>query len=303
MRFIKQATHFDFIGHQKFFWISSGIVILASILCLAIKGLNFGVDFAGGTSLQVVVSEDITIAKLRDLVEGLKFKTSSVQSFGDKHGSFLIRVELTEEGIHGVAQKIENGFKQKFPGSTITVESVESVGPKVGEELKRKGVLALVFSLMAILIYVAIRFNFTYSPGGIVALIHDVIVTLGFISFFQVEFDIVTLAAILTIIGYSINDTIVIYDRIRENIPKMKGSSIVDICNKSLNETLSRTVLTSGTVLLTVSALFFLGGSVIHPFAFAMLVGVLAGTYSTIGIATPVFLWLHNMAEKRSYKK
>ena len=201
--------------------------------------------------------------------------------------------------VIGLENRFAEGFKKDFPGKSLVVESVESVGPKVGEELKKQGVLALIFALVAILLYVAVRFDFRYSPGGIVALAHDAVFTLGVVSFLNIEFSLVTLAALLTIIGYSINDTIVIYDRIRENIHKYQGSPISQIVNLSVNETLSRTFLTSFTVLLAVLALFFFGGPVIHAFAVTMLVGVIAGTYSTLGIATPIFVYLYNKQGKK----
>ncbi|OGQ33838.1 MAG: protein-export membrane protein SecF [Deltaproteobacteria bacterium RIFCSPHIGHO2_12_FULL_43_9] len=299
MRILKQKTNIDFIGLKSVFYGISAVLIGGSILLLIFKGLNFGVDFTGGTAIQIKTSPDIGISEIRRLATDVGFKNASVQNFGDEPGAFLIRIEQMGATVIGLENRFAEGFKKDFPGKSLVVESVESVGPKVGEELKKQGVLALIFALVAILLYVAVRFDFRYSPGGIVALAHDAVFTLGVVSFLNIEFSLVTLAALLTIIGYSINDTIVIYDRIRENIHKYQGSPISQIVNLSVNETLSRTFLTSFTVLLAVLALFFFGGPVIHAFAVTMLVGVIAGTYSTLGIATPIFVYLYNKQGKK----
>lgn len=300
MRILKNATNIDFIGMRQVFYIFSGVLVGGSILLLIFKGLNFGVDFTGGTALQVKITPAVEISELRNLTSEVGFKNASVQNFGDEKGAYLIRVEQQGANIVGLEKDFADGFKKSFPDKNLNIESVETVGPKVGSELKKQGALALIFSLLSILIYVAIRFDFRYSPGGIVALIHDAIFTLGVVSLFNIEFSLVTLAAILTIIGYSINDTIVIYDRIRENVHKMQGSPIEQIANISINETLSRTLLTSFTVLLVVLALVFFGGPVIHAFAVTMLAGVICGVYSTLGIATPIFVNLYNRQAKRN---
>lgn len=299
MRILKKATNIDFIGLRNVFYVISAVLVGGSILLLIFKGLNYGVDFTGGTAIQVKVSQEVNISDLRKLSSDVGFKNSSVQNFGDEPGAYLIRIEQKDAGVIGLENRLAEGFKKSFPSKSIVIESVESVGPKVGEELKKKGVLALIFSLIAILLYVAVRFDFRYSPGGIVALAHDAIFTLGVVSLLNIEFSLVTLAALLTIIGYSINDTIVIYDRIRENIHKHQGLPINQIVNLSVNETLSRTFLTSFTVLLAVLALFFFGGPVIHAFAVTMLVGVICGTYSTLGIATPIFVYLYSKQGKK----
>jgi preprotein translocase subunit SecF len=224
-------------------------------------------------------------------MEAMGSKEANVQNFGGEN-EFLIRVEKTSEDLEEVSKKIQASLQGRFKDNAFEIRRVEAVGPKVGKDLKEKALWAVGLSLVAILIYVAWRFKqVAYGLGGIVALFHDVIVTYGAISIFNLEYSLSLLAVILTIIGFSINDTIVIFDRVRENIKKMRKENLETIMNVSINETLGRTILTSGTVMMVVLILFFFGGPVIHDFTTAMIVGLITGTYSTVYIASPVVLF------------
>jgi len=301
MQFLKRETHFDFIGKQNLFILISLAFIAASIAVFAVQGLKFGIDFAGGTELYLQFKDPITSAEIRKLLTQKGFKDTMVQHFGEEAAhEYLIRLERSTGSLKLVTEDIENVFVQARGKDAFTVRKIEMVGPKVGGDLKKRGAWAFFYSLLGILIYVAIRFDYRFSPGGVIALIHDVIITLGLFAFFGKKFDLNTLAAILTLVGYSINDTIVIFDRIRENLKKYEGMDVAQLINKSVNETLSRTILTSLTVFIVVAVLFILGGEVIHDFAFVLMVGVVVGSYSTIFIASPIFLYLHNKRFEKS---
>ena len=301
MEFLRPNLNFDFIGKKWPFIGLSLAVIAFSFVVFATMGLKLGIDFAGGTEVYIKFKDPISSADVRKLLSDHDLKDASVQNFG-KEGSYeyLIRLEKSSDSLSSVSKDIENLFTQIKGKDSFVIEKVEMVGPKVGNDLKKRAAWAMFYALLGILVYVAVRFDYRFSPGGVVALIHDVIVTMGIFAFLGKKFDLTILAAVLTIVGYSINDTIVIFDRIRENIKKFQGMDIVEVTNKSINETLSRTILTSLTVFLVVLALFFLGGEVIHDFAFVMIVGVVSGTYSTLFIASPIFLYLYRYAEKKS---
>lgn len=299
MEFLKKETHFDFMGKRNLFiWISVASIIFSFIVFLT-QGLKFGIDFAGGTEIRVKFLKPIDSARIRKLLTDAEYRDSSVQHFGkEESGEYLVRLEGSGGNFQSVTEKLVSLFSTAVGQGNVQVEKVEIVGPRVGGDLKRRGAWALFYALLGILIYVAIRFDYRFSPGGVVALVHDVIISLGVFAFFGKRFDLTILAAVLTIIGYSINDTIVIFDRIRENIKKHQGMDIPAVINRSVNETLSRTLLTGLTTFLMLLALFFFGGEVIHDFAFIMLVGMVVGTYSSVFIASPVFLYLHRKTEK-----
>jgi preprotein translocase subunit SecF len=254
------------------------------------RGLRYGVDFAGGLLIQIKFSKAVDISEVRKAMDAMGMKDAVVQKFGGED-EFLIRVEKTSEDLEEASQKIQTSMKEQFKGQPPEIRRVEVVGPKVGQDLKKKALWAVGLSFLGILIYVGFRFHeFAYGLGGIAALFHDIIITYGVISIFNIEYSLTLLAVILTIIGFSINDTIVIFDRVRENIKKMRKEDLETIFNVSINETLGRTVLTSGTVMMVVLILFFFGGPVIHDFAFTLMIGLISGTYSTIYIASPVVL-------------
>ena len=289
MQLFKDKTHFDFMGKIKGAMVLSGIVILIGLGSIAISGgLKYGIDFAGGTLVQLHFKSPPDIEVIRDGLKTIGLGESTIQEFGSKK-DILIRVERSEEKLEAVGAMIKRSLSGEFNIDEITLERVEMVGPKVGRDLREKALLSILYAIIGIVIYISWRFEFQYAIAAIIALIHDVLVTMGAFSIFDKEFTLVIIAAFLTIIGYSLNDTIVVFDRIRENLRRRGKSSLSEIINSSINQTLSRTLLTSGTTLLVVVALFFFGGEIIHDFSFALLVGVFVGTYSSIFIAS-VFL-------------
>lgn len=292
MELIPPNTRIDFIGKKKYtIWISAVAILISFGSIFLHGGLRYGVDFAGGLLIQIRFSKPVSISEIRSTMEAMGSKEANVQNFGGEN-EFLIRVEKTSEDVEEVSKKIQASLQERFKDNAFEIRRVEAVGPKVGKDLKEKALWAVGLSLVAILIYVAWRFKqVAYGLGGIVALFHDVIVTYGAISIFNLEYSLSLLAVILTIIGFSINDTIVIFDRVRENIKKMRKENLETIMNVSINETLGRTILTSGTVMMVVIILFFFGGPVIHDFTTAMIVGLITGTYSTVYIASPVVLF------------
>ena len=291
MELIRPDTRYDFIGKRKFaLWLS----LIAILLCVGSiflhRGLRYGVDFAGGLLVQVKFSKAVDISEVRKAMDAMGMKDAVVQKFGGED-EFLIRVEKTSEDLEEASKRIQTSIKEQFKDQPPEIRRVEVVGPKVGKDLKEKALWAVGLSFLAILIYVAFRFHeFAFGLGGIAALFHDIIITYGVISIFNIEYSLTLLAVILTIIGFSINDTIVIFDRVRENIKKMRKENLETIFNVSINETLGRTILTAGTVMMVVIILFFFGGPVIHDFAFTLMIGLISGTYSTIYIAGPVVL-------------
>jgi preprotein translocase subunit SecF len=303
MDIIRPDTRFDFIGKKKFtIWISIVAILISFGSIFYHGGLKLGVDFAGGILLQIKFSKQINTSEVRNAFETIGLKDAMVQNFGGEN-EFLIRIEKKSEDLERLSRSIQDSLKEKFKDKALEIRRAEVVGPKVGKDLKTKAIWATGLSFLAMLVYVAVRFRqFSYGLGGIVALVHDIIITFGAISILGLEFSLSLLAVILTIIGFSINDTIVIFDRVRENIKKMRKESLENIFNISINETLGRTILTSGTVMMVVLILFFFGGPVIHDFTSAMIVGLISGTYSTIYIASPVVLFWHEHFIKKKKK-
>ncbi len=289
MQLFKDETRFDFMGKIKAAMIISGIVILIGLGSIVISGgLKYGIDFAGGTLVQLQFKSPPDIEVIRDGLKTIGLGESTIQEFGSKK-DILIKVERSKEKLEAVGAMVKRSLSGKFHSDDIIVERVEMVGPKVGRDLREKALLSILYAIIGIVIYISWRFEFQYAIAAIIALIHDVLVTMGAFSVLDKEFTLVIVAAFLTIIGYSLNDTIVVFDRIRENLRRKGKRSLSEIINSSINQTLSRTLLTSGTTLLVVLALFFFGGEIIHDFSFALLVGVFVGTYSSIFIAS-VFL-------------
>ncbi len=292
MELIRPGTHFDFIGKRRFtIWVSTIAILISLGSVFLVNGLKYGVDFAGGILIQIRFSEAVDISEVRNAMEAMGSKDAMVQKFGGE-SEFLIRVEKIAEDLEEVSKKIQSSLREQFKGKTPEIRRVEVVGPKVGKDLKRKALWAVSLSFAAILVFVAWRFKqVSFGLGGIAALVHDIIITYGAISIAGLEYSLPLMAVILTIIGFSINDTIVIFDRVRENVKKMRKESLENIFNVSINETLGRTILTSGTVMMVVLILFFFGGPVIHDFAFTLIIGLISGTYSTIYVASPVVLF------------
>ncbi len=302
MQLIKPDTNFDFINKRKLAMIVSAVLILIGLASLVVKGgPNYGIDFAGGTLVQVKFTSDTDAAQIKQALDGLDLGNPVVQRFGDGKDEFLIRVEKSSGELQGLSAQMLQALEAKYEQGNVEIRRVEMVGPQVGKDLRSKGLKAIFYAMLGILVYISWRFEFRFAVGAIIALVHDVLITLGMFSLFGKEIDLPIIAAFLAIIGYSLNDTIIVYDRIRENLGKHHKEGFPFIVNRSVNETLSRTLLTSGTTLLVVVALFVLGGGVIHNFAFAMLVGVLVGTYSSIFVASPVLIfWEERKAAKAS---
>ncbi|HBW22594.1 MAG TPA: protein translocase subunit SecF [Elusimicrobia bacterium] len=286
-----RKTNIDFIAKRYVFFAVSGLAIAAGIVSVGFKGANLGLDFTGGTLLQVKFETPVTIAEVRKTVKDAGIE-AGIQTFTGRN-AFGIKVKGRQENVNEIADKVLRGLKAGMPGNAFIEERRDYVGPVVGRDLSKKALFAIILSLFGIIIYVAFRFsNPVWGAAGVLALLHDVFVTFGAMSITNREVDLVVVAALLTIAGYSINDTIVIFDRMRENIKKFPKMRLGELVNVSLNETLSRTLITNATVLGVVAILFFFGGDVINNFAFAMLVGSICGTYSTIAIATPlVYQW------------
>ena len=289
MEIIKTDTNYNFIGMMKPAVILSLAIIIIGIASLIWHGgPNYGIDFAGGTLIQIKFQNETPADKIRAAFKSIGFEGSVIQDFGPKE--VIVRTAESGTDAKGLTSRVEEALGAAFGKGAYEVRRIEMVGPKVGRDLTRKAILAIIFSWIGILVYVGVRFEFRYALGGIIALVHDVLVTVTFLSLFNKEFDLNIVAALLTIIGYSINDTIVIFDRIRENARKNTRQSLNDVINASVNQTLSRTILTSLTVFMVLVILFFFGGAVIHDFTFALLVGTVAGVYSTVFIASPIVL-------------
>jgi preprotein translocase subunit SecF len=301
MELIRPDTRFDFIGKQKFtIWVSAVAILICLGSIFFHGGLRYGVDFAGGLLIQVKFSKPITISEVRNGLEEAGSKDATVQAFG-RENEFLIRVEKATGDLEQLSKSMQASLTERFKDKTIEIRRIELVGPRVGKDLKSKAMWAMGLSFLGILIYVAWRFReISYGLGGIIALFHDIIITFGAVSILDIEFSLNVLAVILTIIGFSINDTIVIFDRVREDVKKLRKEKIEVIFNTAINETLGRTILTTGTVMMVVLILFFFGGPVIHDFTSAMIVGLVSGTYSTVYVASPVVLfWHHHVTLKK----
>ena len=281
----------QFINYFKLFNFVSLILILISVGFIFYKGLNFGVDFKGGTLIELrVENTEIGIGDVRQSFIKMNLGDVNVKKFG-KGNDYLIKFEQTDKNKENFIENIRTQLSKNLAGN-FSFRRVENVGPKVSGELLKSGLIAIVLSLSAMLIYIWIRFEWQFSLGAIIALIHDVIITIGFFSILEFEINLSIVAAVLTIVGYSMNDTVVIFDRVRENLKKYSSKSINEISNLSINETLSRTIITSLTTLLALLSIFFFGGKILHGFSFAMILGVIFGTYSSIFIANPILIKL-----------
>jgi preprotein translocase subunit SecF len=345
MEFIKPGVNLDFVGKRKIAYSISGALILLSILTLFVKGPRYGIDFAGGSVVQVKFAAPVEIAKIKESLRSVEIENATVQSVGDKKDNeYLIRTDASNVSAKEFTPALDQAL-EAAAGVQVDIRRVEMVGAQVGTDLREKALLAIFFSLIFIAIYISGRFEFKwvqsgivavalggavyathamgfslailvwaallvtlvlfwilglkYALGAIVALIHDVTITVGIFTILEKEFTLTVIAALLTIIGYSLNDTIIVYDRIRENIKKLSKTPLGAVINRSVNETLSRTILTAGTVFIVLVALFFLGGDIIHDFAFALLVGVVVGTYSSIYVASPIVLTWEERAKKK----
>lgn len=297
LKLVPKNTSWDFFSRSNL-WIGISIVLVVlSLLSFFIQSLNFGIDFRGGTSIRTESSEPIVVADYRRALSGLDLGDITISevfdpNFADDQNVAMIRIQAQPGQEAATSSLVENSLqKLREVSEDIKFVSVESVGPKVSGELIKTAIIAVILAISAVLFYIWIRFEWQFAIGAISALIHDVILTIGIFSALQIKFDLAIIAAILTIVGYSLNDTVVVFDRVRENLRKFKKRSLVEVMNLSINETMSRTVMTSVTTLLALISLFILGGDVIRGFVFAMIWGVVVGTYSSIFIASAILLW------------
>jgi preprotein translocase subunit SecF len=317
MQILNKVTSYDFLGKRRLAFIFSLVLMVISISAIALRGLSFGIDFTGGTLVEVSYQQPVQVQEVRDSLQENGFADAVVQHFGTSR-DVMIRLPADTASESGKAAEISSKVMQTLrkPVGEVLMEQagekvqqcssdggaaqdcqlqmlrVEFVGPQVGDELANQGGLAMLYALIGILIYVMFRFEWRFAVGSVVALVHDVVITIGVFALFQFEFSLAVLAAVLAVIGYSLNDTIVVYDRIRENFRKMRKSDSANIMNSSINQTLPRTILTSLTTLLVVVILLIFGGEVIRGFSIALSIGVLIGTYSSIFVASPTVFWL-----------
>jgi len=306
LRLVPAKTSFDFFRHWKIWLGISGVLIVVAAGSFLMQGLNYGIDFRGGTTIRTESAQAVDIGTYRDAIQPLGLGDISITevfdpTFGPDKNVTMIRVQAQDEqeavSADTIAQ-IEAELQKAIPDVTFT--SVESVGPKVSGELIQTAAIAVILAIGAVLIYIWLRFEWQFAVGAVVALVHDVVLTIGIFSELQIQFDLAIIAALLTIVGYSLNDTVVVFDRVRENLRKFKKITLAEVLNISINETLSRTTMTSVTTLLALVALYFLGGDVIRGFVFAMIWGVIVGTYSSVFVASTMLLW---MGVKRDWSK
>lgn len=294
MELIRPGLRIDFIGYRKYAFTFSLVLILISLASIFFfRGLNYGIDFSGGLELQVAFTEAVKTDDVRQAMRTIGLENAVIQTVsGGQEHEFLIRThQIEEDPTKSISTVAENALFQAFGKDKVDIRRAEVVGAAVSKDLKTKGLLSIFYACIGLLIYIWVRFELSYSFGAIAALVHDIIITVGLFSLLQKEMSLTIIAALLTIIGYSLNDTIVVFDRIRENVKKQTGSfDLAELMSDSISQTLSRTVLTALTVFFVALCLFLMGGNVIHDFAFAMLVGVVIGTYSSIYIASPVVL-------------
>ena len=291
MKFLNRKTNIDFMSRRNIALVFSTILIVASIFTLFTRGLNFGLDFTGGTLIEVGYPSAPDTTEVRERLANAGFD-SIVQTFGAAT-DIVVRIPPSEvaESSAELSSRVLTALSEGVEGE-IEMRRVEFVGPQVGEELAEQGILAVIYAMVGVFLYVMFRFQWRFSVGAVAALFHDVMISMGVISFVQIEFDLTVVAAILAVVGYSLNDTIVLFDRIRENFPRYRKRQPIEVVNTSINETLSRTLMTSTTTLMVLIALFVFGGEIIHGFAFTLITGVVVGTYSSIYVASNVLLTL-----------
>ncbi|GAB4572515.1 MAG: hypothetical protein Tsb008_05460 [Rhodothalassiaceae bacterium] len=292
IRLIPDNTQIRFMAARKICFAVSALMVLASIVLFFTRGLNLGIDFVGGSTIEIKTEEPADIAAIRDLVGGLGLGDVAVQEFGSDT-EVLIRFQEQpggEEAQKAAQEKVEHALRESVPG--VTIRSTSFIGPKVSSELARDGAIAITLAVLAILVYIWFRFEWQFGLGAVIALVHDVALTIGFFSVTQLDFNLSIIAAVLTIIGYSLNDTVVVYDRVRESMRKYRKMPLPELIDRSVNDTLSRTLMTSGTTLIALVALYAFGGPVIQGFTAAMIWGIVIGTYSSIFIAAPVLVML-----------
>jgi preprotein translocase SecF subunit len=289
-------ANFDFLKNRRFAYLFSGAMILIGLVSLVLHGgPNYSIDFEGGLMMRLAFEQPVAVGELRSVVAQATAKSPEVTRDVDEEGNYIIRIERLEQAEgETAAMQIQQVLSTAFPDNPATIRSVEDVGPKVGGELRTKMIWAILWALVGMLVYISWRFEFRFAVASVIPLFHDVLITLGIFSLMNIEISIQIVAALLTIVGYSLNDTIVVLDRVREDLKRYRQENFDWIINRALNETLSRTVMTSLTTFIVVVVLWLAGGSVIHDFAFALMVGIIVGTYSSLFVAAPIIVeWQH----------
>jgi len=299
-----QTPNIDFISRRRYaYFLSAGLFLVGIVSLIVRGGPNYGIDFKGGTSVVVRFEKEISTTQLRDALASMGMGTSEIQTFGTRNEYLIYVQQQRGASATETARRVEEAISQSVSDIAYEIRSIDTIGPKIGEELRKATILAILIALLLILIYIGWRFEFVFAVGAIAALFHDVLITLGIFALLNYEISLKEIAAFLTIVGYSLNDTIVVYDRIRENLKVLRSENLPTIMNKSINQCLSRTVVTSLTTFVVVFILYLFGGKVIKGFAFAMLVGVIVGTYSSVFVASPVVLeWQMRHGGKRELK-
>jgi preprotein translocase subunit SecF len=299
LHIIRPGTQIDFVG-KRHLWLGLSVVfILATVVLMVTKGLNYGVDFTGGAEVQITVAKEWDTAKVRDALEKSGLQGPRIQQAGDTTGpthDYLVRVQATEAELNQVGERVKKAFEG---APSFSVGKVDVVGPAAGSLLRQKGFLSMFYALLVILVYVAIRFDSRFAPGAVIALFHDTVFTIGVFAVTQMQFDLTILAALLVLIGYSNNDTIIVYDRVRETMALHPSMKIEEVVNRAINDTLGRTLVTSITTILSALALYLFGGDVIRNFAFTFIIGIVVGTYSSIFIASSVVIWITQVQKKK----
>jgi preprotein translocase subunit SecF len=301
MEIIRPGINLDFVGKMKVFAVISTALVLLSLLLMAVRGFNYGIDFAGGSLLQLHFQQDLSVEQVRQTLRTINLAESEIQR-SEKEGDFLLRIPSSDEALEQMRMRVVGAFQQELGEQGVELRRAEQVGPKVGRDLRRKALLAVISASLGILVYIWLRFGFRleFALAVVIADIHDVLLTLGLFAITGKEVSLTILAAVLTVAGYSVNDSIVVLDRIRENLRGRPRDPLDRVVNASLNETLSRTLLTGGSVLFTLLTLIVFGGDVLKDFALALLVGVIAGTYSSIFVVGPIVLYWPRTASRRA---
>lgn len=300
LEIIKSGTNFNFVSKFSLTSVISVVLVIGSLVALFSK-MSYGVDFRGGAEIQVKFSKAIELNGLRKSLKDDGFNSLTVQSIGEaSQNEYLLKVSASEDNLNAVTEKVSASLNQHYSNDGIEIRKVDIVGPKAGAELRKSGFLAMLWALLAIMVYIGLRFDFKYSPGAIVALFHDVSIILGVFAISGTEFTLQTVAALLAVIGYSVNDTVIVYDRVREHEQKFVGRSLSEHINNAVNETLSRTFLTSATTLFISVIMYVFGGLAIRDFFLAITLGVVIGTYSSIFVAAPVTLFFDKMRGEES---
>jgi preprotein translocase subunit SecF len=303
---ISHKTNIDFVSRRHIFVGLSVLAIIVTTVLLFTKGLNYGIDFKGGAEVQVRFTEDMDVGTLRKDLEDAGLKNLTIQALGAAgqagNREFLAKMGVEDSNLQKVGDKVEQALLAKMPKEKFEIQRVDVVGPQAGEQLRKSGFLSMLYALLCIFIYVAIRFDSRYSPGAVAALVHDTFITLGIYVITQREFSLQILAALLTIIGYSNNDTIIVFDRVRESLRNFPNRSLEENINRSINETLGRTILTSLCTVLVTTALYIFGGGVIRDFAFTMSIGIVVGCYSSVFVASPLLIYITHWQERHGGK-